>query len=75
MENDLRALLVDPAWAFRQYDHQLFLNTVVAPGADAAVLRLSAPGARPPVGTRPRAESAISDAREDSAARNRAWRP
>ncbi len=43
---DLTALLADPAWAFRQYDHQLFLNTVVAPGADAAVLRLSAPGVR-----------------------------
>ena len=25
---------------YRQYDHQLFLNTVVAPGGDAAVLRL-----------------------------------
>ncbi len=25
---------------FRQYDHQLFLNTVVAPGGDASVLRL-----------------------------------
>jgi phosphoribosylformylglycinamidine synthase len=47
---DLLALLFDPSWAFRQYDHQLFLNTVVAPGADAAVLRLSAPGARPPAG-------------------------
>ena len=47
---DLVSLLADPAWAFRQYDHQLFLNTVVAPGADAAVLRLSAPGARPSPG-------------------------
>ena len=25
---------------WRQYDHQLFLNTVVGPGGDAAVLRL-----------------------------------
>ncbi|MGH9165610.1 MAG: phosphoribosylformylglycinamidine synthase subunit PurL [Acidimicrobiales bacterium] len=41
---DLLALLVDPAWVFRQYDHQLFLNTVEAPGGDAAVLRLKAPG-------------------------------
>jgi phosphoribosylformylglycinamidine synthase len=41
---DLLALLADPAWAYRQYDHQLFLNTVVAPGGDAAVLRLKAPG-------------------------------
>jgi phosphoribosylformylglycinamidine synthase II len=43
---DLLALVVDPAWVYRQYDHQLFLNTVVAPGADAALLRLSAPGVR-----------------------------
>jgi phosphoribosylformylglycinamidine synthase len=43
---DLLALLVDPAWVYRQYDHQLFLNTVVAPGADAALLRLKAPGLR-----------------------------
>jgi phosphoribosylformylglycinamidine synthase len=36
--------VADPSWAYRQYDHQLFLNTVVTPGADAAVLRLKAPG-------------------------------
>ncbi|HET9690330.1 MAG TPA: phosphoribosylformylglycinamidine synthase subunit PurL, partial [Acidimicrobiales bacterium] len=47
---DLLALLVDPAWVYRQYDHMLFLNTVVAPGADAAVLRLAGPGVRPPFG-------------------------
>ncbi|MGH9155318.1 MAG: phosphoribosylformylglycinamidine synthase subunit PurL [Acidimicrobiales bacterium] len=41
---DLLELLVDPAWVYRQYDHQLFLNTVEAPGGDAAVLRLKAPG-------------------------------
>jgi phosphoribosylformylglycinamidine synthase len=41
---DLLALLADPSWAYRQYDHQLFLNTVVGPGADAAVLRLKGPG-------------------------------
>ena len=34
----------DASWIFSQYDHQLFLNTVVAPGSDAAVLRLAAPG-------------------------------
>ena len=44
---DLLALLADPSWVFRQYDHQLFLNTAVAPGADAAVLRLSGPGRLP----------------------------
>jgi phosphoribosylformylglycinamidine synthase len=38
------ALLTDPSWVYRQYDHQLFLNTVEAPGGDAAVLRLAAPG-------------------------------
>lgn len=41
---DLAGMLVDPSWIFRQYDHQLFLNTVESPGADAAVLRLAAPG-------------------------------
>ncbi len=40
----LLGMLADPAWVYRQYDHQLFLNTVVAPGADAALLRLRAPG-------------------------------
>ena len=44
---DLLAMLVDPSWIFRQYDHQLFLNTVEAPGGDAAVLRLKAPGVGP----------------------------
>ncbi|HLH28817.1 MAG TPA: phosphoribosylformylglycinamidine synthase subunit PurL, partial [Acidimicrobiales bacterium] len=41
---DLLRLLYDPAWVYRQYDHQLFLNTVVGPGADAALLRLAGPG-------------------------------
>ena len=41
---DLLALLFDPSWVYRQYDHQLFLNTVTPPGGDAAVLRLKAPG-------------------------------
>ncbi len=43
---DLLALLRDPAWVYRQYDHQLFLNTVVGPGGDAALLRLAGPGVR-----------------------------
>src|SRR5579884_2669574 len=42
--SDLLAMLLDPSWVYRQYDHQLFLNTVVAPGGDAALLRLKAPG-------------------------------
>ncbi|HVB71748.1 MAG TPA: phosphoribosylformylglycinamidine synthase subunit PurL [Acidimicrobiales bacterium] len=41
---DLLELLVDPAWVHRQYDTQLFLNTVVGPGRDAALLRLQGPG-------------------------------
>jgi phosphoribosylformylglycinamidine (FGAM) synthase-like enzyme len=44
---DLLELLAsepDPSWVYRQYDHQLFLNTVVGPGWDATVLRLRAPG-------------------------------
>ncbi|HEV3226891.1 MAG TPA: AIR synthase related protein, partial [Acidimicrobiales bacterium] len=35
--------LADLSWVWTQYDHQLFLNTVVAPGGDAAVLRLKHP--------------------------------
>jgi len=42
---ELLALLATPtiaekAWVWRQYDHQLFLNTVVGPGNDATVLRI-----------------------------------
>ncbi|HUY21621.1 MAG TPA: phosphoribosylformylglycinamidine synthase subunit PurL [Acidimicrobiales bacterium] len=44
---DTLALLADASWVYRQYDHQLFLNTVVGPGEDAAVLRLAAPGLPP----------------------------
>ncbi len=40
---DLLDLLVDPAWVYSQYDHQLFLNTVVGPGDDATVLKLRHP--------------------------------
>ena len=32
--------IADKRWVFRQYDHMVQTNTVVAPGADAAVLRL-----------------------------------
>ena len=48
---DLLNMLYDPAWAYRQYDSMLFLNTIAGPGADAAVLRLAAPGV-PTSGTR-----------------------
>jgi phosphoribosylformylglycinamidine synthase II len=44
---DVVAMLADPSWVYRQYDHQLFLNTVEGPGGDAAVLRLAAPGLPP----------------------------
>jgi phosphoribosylformylglycinamidine synthase len=36
-------MLADTSWVYSQYDHQLFLNTVEAPGGDAAVLRLKHP--------------------------------
>jgi phosphoribosylformylglycinamidine synthase len=32
--------IADKTWVSRQYDHQLFLNTVAGPGGDAAVLRV-----------------------------------
>ncbi|HKV46008.1 MAG TPA: phosphoribosylformylglycinamidine synthase subunit PurL [bacterium] len=32
--------IADSRWVFRQYDHMVQTNTVVPPGADAAVLRL-----------------------------------
>ncbi len=41
--SELLNLLFDPAWVYQQYDHQLFLNTVVGPGDDATVLRLKHP--------------------------------
>jgi phosphoribosylformylglycinamidine synthase II len=44
---DLAAMLADSSWVFRQYDHQLFLNTVEGPGGDAALLRLAGPGLPP----------------------------
>lgn len=40
---DLAALVRDTSWIWTQYDHQLFLNTVVGPGADATLLRLKHP--------------------------------
>jgi len=40
---DLVDMLCDTTWVSSQYDHQLFLNTVEAPGGDAAVLRLKHP--------------------------------
>jgi phosphoribosylformylglycinamidine synthase subunit PurL len=44
---DLKALLASPTiasknWVYRQYDHMVRDNTIVAPGSDAAVLRIKA---------------------------------
>ncbi|HLX89149.1 MAG TPA: phosphoribosylformylglycinamidine synthase subunit PurL, partial [Acidimicrobiales bacterium] len=44
---DVLAMVADASWVWQQYDHMLFLNTVVGPGGDAAVLRLGAPGLPP----------------------------
>jgi phosphoribosylformylglycinamidine synthase len=44
---DVLALVRSARWVYRQYDHQLFLNTVVGPGSDAALLRLAGPGLPP----------------------------
>jgi phosphoribosylformylglycinamidine synthase II len=44
LNDDVLAMLADTSWVYRQYDHQLFLNTVLGPGEDAAVLKLAAPG-------------------------------
>jgi phosphoribosylformylglycinamidine synthase len=42
---EVLAMLYDPGFVYQQYDHQLFLNTVVPPGGgDATVLKLAAPG-------------------------------
>ena len=43
-EDDVKAMLMDTGPVWSQYDHQLFLNTVVGPGSDAVVLRLKGPG-------------------------------
>ncbi len=32
--------IASPAWAYEQYDHMLFLNTVVGPGHDGSLLRI-----------------------------------
>jgi len=42
-EDQLLDGLADTSWIWSQYDHQLFLNTVQGPGADATVLRLKHP--------------------------------
>jgi phosphoribosylformylglycinamidine synthase II len=45
LNEHLGAMAYEARAVYGQYDHQLFLNTVLGPGeADAAVLRLAAPG-------------------------------
>jgi phosphoribosylformylglycinamidine synthase subunit PurL len=49
LTDTLLALLASPnicsrQWIWRQYDHQVMLNTVVVPGSDAAVLRIADTG-------------------------------
>ncbi len=44
LNRDLLQMLFDPRWVYSQYDHQLFLNTVVKPGQDATLLRAAGPG-------------------------------
>jgi phosphoribosylformylglycinamidine synthase II len=44
----LMAIVSDPShgdksWIWRQYDHQLFVNTVAGPGGEAAVIRVRIP--------------------------------
>ncbi|GIU84705.1 MAG: phosphoribosylformylglycinamidine synthase subunit PurL [Acidimicrobiales bacterium] len=41
--DDLLSMMEDLSWVWEQYDHQLFCDTVLGPGADAAVLRLRHP--------------------------------
>ena len=47
---DLCASAMDTSWVWRQYDHQLFLNTVAGPGQQAAVLKLKHPRTGLPTG-------------------------
>jgi phosphoribosylformylglycinamidine synthase len=44
LTGDLLGMLCDSSWVHQQYDSQLFLNTVVGPGRDGALLRLAGPG-------------------------------
>ncbi|WP_276942766.1 phosphoribosylformylglycinamidine synthase subunit PurL [Ferrimicrobium acidiphilum] len=40
----LKTLDFDPSSIYRRYDHMLFRNTLVTPGADASLLAIRAPG-------------------------------
>ena len=75
---DLLGLLLDPSWVYRQYDHQLFLNTVEGPGGDATVLRLKHPttgvGHRPRPGAHLRRQPPVVRARPPAGHRARRGR-
>jgi phosphoribosylformylglycinamidine (FGAM) synthase-like enzyme len=43
LAEDLLGMLLDESWVYEQYDRHLFLNMLVEPPADAALLRLAAP--------------------------------
>ena len=51
---DLLSMLIDTSWIYRQYDHQLFLNTVVPPGGGR--------GRAPGIGSRTAAERPLPGA-------------
>ena len=40
---ELSKMMLEPEVIYRQYDHQLFLNTIVGPGHNATLLRLGSP--------------------------------
>lgn len=49
-------------WIYRQYDHQVLLGTVIAPGGDAALIRLKSaavPGLHPVMGGETKAAESI----------------
>ncbi|MDA8196350.1 MAG: phosphoribosylformylglycinamidine synthase subunit PurL [Actinomycetota bacterium] len=43
VDSDVESMIFDPSVIYRQYDHQLFLNTIVGPGSGATLLRLASP--------------------------------
>jgi phosphoribosylformylglycinamidine synthase len=57
----------DSSWVWRQYDHQLFLNTVSGPGCDAAVLRLRETGKALALSTDGKARFCLLDPRTGGA--------
>ncbi len=68
----LLTLLADPAigssaWVHEQYDHMLFLNTVVGPGADASLLKVKGTGKALAVSTDGNGRLCLLDPREGSA--------